>query len=90
MNEPAIQQVHPSSPTFRISCVRCHSNQTRALIANPPNRAQLGGTVYHSPKLHPGSCSSVGMRREIDTHRHTDERDQHAFRLAMPNAKSNE
>jgi len=30
------------------------SNVTRAPIANPPNRAQLKGTPYHSPKLHPG------------------------------------
>jgi len=27
----------------------CHSNATRALIANPPNSAQLGGITYHSP-----------------------------------------
>jgi len=39
----------------------CHSNETRALISNPPNSAQLRGTPYHSPKLHPGPCSSVGM-----------------------------
>jgi len=34
----------------------CHSNATRAPIGNPPNTAQLGGTPYHSPKLHPGRC----------------------------------
>ena len=38
--------------------------------ANPPNSAQLGGIPYHSPKLHPGSCNSVGMRPRTD--RHTD------------------
>ena len=27
----------------------CHSNATRAPIANPPNSAQLGGNHYHSP-----------------------------------------
>ena len=27
----------------------CHSNATRAPIANPPNSAQLGGIPYHSP-----------------------------------------
>ena len=27
----------------------CHSNETSAPIANPPNSAQLGGTPYHSP-----------------------------------------
>jgi len=26
----------------------CHSNENRALIANPPNSAQLEGTPYHS------------------------------------------
>jgi len=49
----------------------CHSNETRAPIANTPNSAQLGGTPYNSPKLHPGSCSSVGMRRGT-ADRHTD------------------
>ena len=47
----------------------CHSNETYAPTANPPNSAQLEGTPYHSPKLHPGPCSSVGMRRG-QTHRH--------------------
>ena len=32
----------------------CHSNATRAPIANPPNSAQLGGSLYHAAKLHPG------------------------------------
>jgi len=27
----------------------CHSNETCAPIANPPNNAQLEGTPYHSP-----------------------------------------
>jgi len=50
----------------------CHSSETRALIANLPNSAQLEGTSYHSPKLHLGLCSSVGMQRGTDrqTHRH--------------------
>jgi len=25
-------------------------------------------TPYHSPKLHPGPCNSVGMRRGTDRH----------------------
>jgi len=65
----------------------CHSNATRAPIANLPNSAQLGGSPYHSPKLHPGPCNTVGMRpwtdRQIDrhthTHRHTDARDHNTF-----------
>jgi len=57
----------------------CHSNETRSPIANSPNSAQLGGTPYHSPKLDPGPCSSVGMRRGTD--RHTDMRDYYTFRV---------
>ena len=34
----------------------CHSNATRAPIANSPNSTQLGGIPYHSSKLHPGLC----------------------------------
>ena len=46
----------------------CHSNETHAPIANLPNTAQLQGTPYHSPKLHPGLCSSMGIWRGTDTH----------------------
>jgi len=51
----------------------CNSNATRAPIANLPNSAQLGSTPYHLPKLHPGPCSSVGMRPRTvrQTFRHT-------------------
>ena len=52
----------------------CHSNTTRAPIANPPNSAQLGGIPYHSPKLHPGPCNTVGMRPWTDTHTDTQTR----------------
>ena len=40
----------------------CHSNATCEPIANPPNRAQLGGIPYHSPKLRPGPSNSVCIR----------------------------
>ena len=61
----------------------CHSNATRAPIANPPKSAQLGGIPYHSPKLHPGQCNSVGMRPRTDTQTdtHTDARDHNTFRV---------
>jgi len=49
----------------------CHSNATGAPIANPPNSAQLGGSVYHAPKLHLGPCSSVGVRPRTGTQTHT-------------------
>jgi len=66
------------SLTFRVRRC-CHSNETRAPIANPLNSAQLEGTPYHFPNLHPGPCSSVGMRRgtETQTDRHTDARDHY-------------
>jgi len=56
------------------SALRCHSNKTSAPIANLPNTAQLEGTPYHSPKLYPGPCSSVGMRRGTDRQTHTHRR----------------
>jgi len=55
----------------------CHSNATDAPIANPPNGAQLGGSLYHAAKLHPGPCGSVGVRPRTD--RHTDARDHNTF-----------
>ena len=64
-----MEQVHALAD---ISCslLCCHSNETHALIVNLPNNAQLDGTPYHSPKLHLGPCSSVGMRQ--GTERQTD------------------
>ena len=56
----------PLDSTTHFQC--CHSNATRAPIANPSNSAQLGGVPYHSPKLHPGPCNSVGMWPRTDTH----------------------
>jgi len=52
------------------SALCCHSNENRAPISNPPNSPQLEGTLYHYPKLHPGPCSSVRMRRETDRKTH--------------------
>jgi len=39
-----------------ISCsaLCCHSNETRAPIANPPNNAQLQGAPYYSPQVSSG------------------------------------
>jgi len=62
-----------------------------ALIANLPNSAQLQGTPYHSPKLHPGMCSSVEMRqgtdRQTDTQMHMS---NIHFASSTTHAKSNE
>jgi len=76
----------------------CHSNATRAPIANPPNSAQLRGIPYHSPKLHPGPCNSVGMWPWTDrqTDKQTDRQtgtQTHVttihFMSSMTHAKSN-
>ena len=48
-----------------------------APIANQPNSTQPGGIPYHSAKLHPGPCNSVGMRPRTD--RHTDVCDHNTF-----------
>jgi len=50
--------------------ITCHSNETHAPTANPPNSAQLESTPYHSSKLHLGPWSSVRMQR--GTERQTD------------------
>ena len=89
--EWTLQQCSATVLPLTYVCV-VNSNETRAPNANPPNSAQLEGTPYHSPKLHLGSCSSVGMRRGTDrqTQRHTDGRGQYTFCLGyMPHAKCN-
>jgi len=50
----------------------CHSNETHALTANPPNNAQLGGTSYPSPKLHSGPRAVVRECGEGQTDRQAD------------------
>ena len=68
--EPGTERVQALADIAH-SALCCHSNETRAPIANLPNSAQLEGTPYHSPKLHLGLCSSVwmwwGMDRQTDT-----------------------
>jgi len=56
-----MQRVQALTDIFR-SAPCCHSNETCAPIANPPKSAQRG-ELLPFPKLHPGPCSSVGMRR---------------------------
>jgi len=57
-----------TSTRWHFAFVLCHSNETHAPIANPSSSVTKGHP-YHSFKLHPGPCSSVGMRRLTDTHR---------------------
>jgi len=78
ISKPGRERVQALAAISR-SALCCHSNETRAPIANPTNRVQLEGTTYHSLNLHPGPCSSVGMQRGTDrqTDRQTDGRGQY-------------
>jgi len=70
--------------------ITCHSNETHAPTANPPNSAQLESTPYHSSKLHLGPWSSVRMQR--GTERQTDTQTAVTnihFTSAMPHTKRN-
>ena len=82
LKEPDMERVEALADISR-SALCCHSNETRAPIANLPNSAQLESIAYHSSKSHLGACSSVGMRRGTGRHtdRHTDGRDQYTFRI---------
>ena len=65
-----------------------HSNETRAPIANPPNSAQLGGTLTN-PQVTSGSvqyCGNAARNRQTD--RQTSVTDTH-FASATPHAKGN-
>jgi len=59
--------------------VCCHTNEICVPIAKPPNSAQQGGTPYHSPVLHLGVCSGVGMWHGTD--RYTDGCGKYTVRL---------
>jgi len=88
-NQPGMQLVQALSDILHSALpVRCHSNETRALTANPPNSAQLQGTANHSPKLHPGLCISVGMQQGTYTETQTAVTNIH-FTSATPHAKCN-
>jgi len=86
LDKPGTERVQALADISRL-VLCCNSNETRAPIANRPNSAQLGGTPYHSPNLHLGPCSSVGMRRGTDTQ--TAVSNMH-FASPTPDAKRNE
>jgi len=57
----------------------CHSNETRALVANPPNTAQLEGIPYHSPSyirvcVVMYECGDWQTDRQTDRHTNTQTR----------------
>jgi len=97
--QPGIQRVQALADTLRSAryvfamykaislqtCVLSYQQNPCTTIANPSNTAQLEGTPYHSPKLHLGPWSSVGMRRGTD--RHTDCHGQYTFRLGYASRK---
>jgi len=79
--QPGTERVQAFADISR-SAVCCHSNKTRAPIANPPISAQLEGTAYHSRiyirvRAVVWECGN-GHRQ---THRHADGRGQCIFRL---------
>ena len=74
-NQPYSKYKHSLTCRIRI----CHSNETRALIANLPNSTQLGGTPYHS-QSYTGVHAVVLECSEGQTDRHTDGRGQYTFR----------
>jgi len=61
----------------------CHSNATRAPIANPPNSAQLGSFPTTPPSYIRVRANSVGIRPRTDTqtdrHTQTNARDHDTF-----------
>jgi len=57
----------------------CHSNASRAPIANPPNSAQLGDIPYHAPsnirvRAIVWACGRGQTQRQTDTHTDTQTR----------------
>jgi len=89
LEKPGIERVQALADISRLALC-CHSNKTHAPTANLPNSAQLEGTPYHSPNLHTGPCSSVGMRQW--THRQADTQTAVTnihFASATPHVKCN-
>jgi len=68
--ETGIERVQALADISR-SALCCHSNETRAPIANPPNSAQLEGTPT-IPPTYIQVCAVVWECGEGQTDRHTD------------------
>jgi len=64
---PVTNQQRAHTPCKLGFALCCHSNATHAPIANPPNSAQLGSSLYQAPKLHPGLLGNVVVRPRTDT-----------------------
>jgi len=75
------------SLTLPIRHVCCHSNETRAPIANPSNSAPP--TIPQSYIWVRAVVYKCGAG-QTDRQKHTDGRDQYTFCLAIPNAECNQ
>jgi len=88
-HSPVTNQQRAHTPRKLGFALCCHSNATREPIANPPNSAQLGGSIYHAAKLHPGPCSSVDVRPRTDRQTHRRAWPQYILRRLTTHAKCN-
>ena len=69
--QPGVERVQALADISR-SALCCHSNETRAPIANPPKSAQLEGTPYHSPSyIHVRAVVWECSEGQTGTHRDT-------------------
>ena len=76
--------------TLRIRRVCCHSNQTRAPIANPPSSAQLGAPTTIPPSyIWVRAVVQACLEEQTHTDKHTDDHHHNTVCLAMPDVKCN-
>jgi len=93
--EPGIERVQALADISR-SALCCHSNETHAPIANPPNSAQLEGTPTIIPShIRVRAVVWACGKGQTDTHTQTHAHTQMAmtdkqFASATPHAKCNE
>jgi len=91
--KPGIERVKALADISR-SALCCHSNETRAPIANPPNTAQLEGTPIIPPNFRVravvSECGEGQRDRQTDRHIHTQTAGTNIhFASATPHAKCN-
>jgi len=80
---PVTDQQRALTPRKLGFTLSCHSNTTRAPIANPANSAQLGGSLYHAP-------SYIQVRAVMwaaAAERHKDARDHNTFCVVYDSRK---
>jgi len=94
--KPAVQTVQTAAVMLRTPPVAGQSPAGGARRPGPAGRshyvvisrdAQLGGSLYHAPKLHPGPRNSVGVRPRRDRHTDTDVRDHNTFCVVYDSCK---